>query len=137
MDSTDIICRSSRRNAMGAGRARHKRSISVGHLCRGYEVASAAASISYAPASMFRSSGSQESAWRSALRGVRLRIPGARADTADLSRSLPIGDGVFHMSLLSASGLALAVVMAARALARFICTTFEGPVKYRPEEHYM
>jgi hypothetical protein len=43
----------------------------------------------------------------------------------------------FQMSFLSASGLALVVVMAARALARFICRSFEGPVKYRPEEHYM
>ena len=44
---------------------RHKRSISAGHLCRGYEVASAVASISYAPASIFRWNGSHEPAWRS------------------------------------------------------------------------
>jgi hypothetical protein len=43
----------------------------------------------------------------------------------------------FHMSLLSASGLALVVVMAARAVAGFIRTSFDGPVRYRPEEHYM
>ena len=41
------------------------------------------------------------------------------------------------MSLLSASGLALVVVMAARALAGFIRNSFEGPQRYRPEEHYM
>src|SRR5262245_37796770 len=50
---------------MRAGRAQHRRSISAGHICRGYEVVSAAASISYAPASIFRWYGSQEPAWRS------------------------------------------------------------------------